>query len=251
MPVCLSRCGRLDRLDRGGLFRPLVERLCLRGVADDLQVNFPPWCVGHQSRVIRVAQARTRHHSAKSAMQKRIATTPKPSLKMLVLECLRVNRMFVAMAPDDLLFLTTEQNIRMHKHWSLSAMHSIGAVFLFRLLERPYRRAPNFCPGRRAEWVLAFHLDMHHRLVRIHPNSEFHAFTRRNPNLSVTQDEFLPERLALTKWIRLQREANAADLHKSALVAPGIALGNVENQIALRLHPSIEGDVPVAKRHRT
>ena len=65
------------------------------------------------------------------------------------------------------------------------------------------------------------------------------------------ENEFLPERLALTKRIRLQREADAADLDETALVAPGIALGNVENQIAIRLHPGIERNVPIAERHRT
>ena len=138
-------------------------------------------------------------------------------------------------------------------------VHDIAALHLaqFRLI-----RAPQFDEGSGFHRCGAVGGDVDGGMIGVHPEpnrglriADCHLIrgtrvTHRDLDAAFAQLQLLAIRLARRDRIRLKMDAHFADLDQPGVVIPSVRLADVELEVAVLRHPSVERDVPIAQRHR-
>ena len=94
---------------------------------------------------------------------------------------------------------------------------------------------------------------MHDRAVCVDPErcrDGRWAFSQPKRNLALPQPQFLAERPAVGKRIGRKTHPDAPELQQPGVLAPGVRLGDQENDVAVGLGPDVQPDVTIADGHR-
>lgn len=110
---------------------------------------------------------------------------------------------------------------------------------------------------RHGQAILAGSFDLDHRPVGIgpHPHSQRRLRgSARDDDFAVVQMQRLPQRVPVGHRIGQELHADAAKFQKplaaADVVAPGVGLAEIKQQVAALFHPHVQPEVAVAQWHR-
>ena len=111
--------------------------------------------------------------------------------------------------------------------------------------------SPKFHRCRCSAWSSPIGRDMNRGMIGIHPQADRRGiapFAEHRLQRSFAQPQGLAE--GLDRQRRIAADPHPPHLQKSRVVAPGVGLRDIENQVTVRLDPGIQSDVAVPERHR-
>ena len=264
----LSR--RVDVHTRGARIqdsKPVVERLALRRVQNDIQPVLGRGLAAAQAPaavrrlpVLPLAdvgshQPRAAHQPAEGAVALRVGNLLLDRLQPLLLDQEVIEQAVAAVAVIEAHSITVEAHaVRFGRHRAGIADPACARMAAL-VRNRAWSLAPVFVARLQCDRMTRGHLDVNHGLLDFDPHHNRHCrLTGHNLDIAMTQLQLLAKGHFGLEGVRRQTHAHAAELEHLVVLVKAARPIDVEEQFALalriRFHPHVEADVVAATGHR-
>jgi hypothetical protein len=225
----------------------------LRGVQQDGDDGVAERRRAVQGARIAAAQAGGGNHAAKGAVQQRVAVALGGIGQALQGEVLAPMGALVAVVPGQAVGAVVHHRIGGHGERVGGALPAEGGVqFVFRQL--PRGSAPEVELHGDLHGLLAVHFQADQRVVGVYPEAQGQlggVVAEIVADLAAMQAQFLAAAARLEQQrVGGAAQAQAADLEQPGVLAPGIALGQQQDQVTGGFEPGVQRQVAVAGGQR-